>query len=122
MSDLFCYLALAQGFYFLATGLWAIIDITSFMKVTGPKTDVWLVKTVGVLVCVIAVPLIIAGLNKRLTPEVYVLGVGSAAALTGVDVWYVARRVIPPIYLADAAAELVLIGVWAYLGVAGGVF
>jgi hypothetical protein len=33
------YLAIAQGFYFLATGLWPFISAGSFQKVTGPKTD-----------------------------------------------------------------------------------
>jgi len=35
-----------QGLYWLVTGLWGLIDVHSFMKVTGPKTDIWLVKTV----------------------------------------------------------------------------
>ena len=46
-------LALLQGIFYVATGVWPLIDIVSFQVVTGPKTDLWLVKTVGVLVTVI---------------------------------------------------------------------
>jgi hypothetical protein len=33
----------------------------------------------------------------------------AALGLIGIDVTYVARQVIPPIYLADAAAEVLLL-------------
>jgi hypothetical protein len=46
------------------------------------------------------------------TPEVVLLGVASAAALGAVDVVYVTKRIIPRIYLFDAAAEAVLILAW----------
>jgi len=32
-------LAIAQGLYFLATGLWPLVDVGSFQAVTGPKTE-----------------------------------------------------------------------------------
>jgi hypothetical protein len=47
------WIARVQGWFYLLTGLWAILDIDSFQRVTGPKVDLWLVKTVGVLVIVI---------------------------------------------------------------------
>jgi hypothetical protein len=121
VTDLFCVLAYIQGAYYLATGLWPIVNLASFMKVTGPKVDFWLVKTVGVLVTVIALSLLLAAYQARLSPEIFLLAVGSAAALTVVDVWYVARKVIAPIYLVDAVAEVVLIGCWVYLGVNHGI-
>jgi hypothetical protein len=37
---------------------------------------------------------------------------GSAGALLLIDIVYLARGVIAPIYLADAGAELVLIAYW----------
>jgi hypothetical protein len=102
-----------QGFYFFVTGVWPILSIRTFEAVTGPKTDRWLVKTVGVLIAVIGAVLIAAGLREAVTAEVALLAVGAALGLTGIDVWYVARRVIGPIYLLDAAAEVVLVGLWA---------
>jgi len=41
-----------------------------------------------------------------------VLAIGSALSLALVEVIYVAKRVISPIYLGDAAIELMLIGWW----------
>ena len=106
------YLAIVQGVYFLVTGVWPLVSIRTFMMVTGPKTDLWLVKTVGVLVAVIGGVLILAGARDAITPEVIVLATGSAAALIWVDVNYVLKRVIAPIYLVDAAAEVVIIAAW----------
>jgi len=34
--------------------------------------------------------------------------------VTGIIVWSAARRATPPIYLLDAAAEVVLVGLWAF--------
>ena len=68
--------------------------------------------TVGVLVIAIGVVLLCAARSGRTTPEVALLGAGSAAALAGIDVVFVARGVIAPVYLADAAAEGLLILGW----------
>jgi hypothetical protein len=109
-------LALTQGIYYIATGVWSLVDIHSFERVTGPKTDRWLVKTVGCLVAVSGSVLCYAGLRRRRTPEALMLGAGSAIALTAIDVNYVARGRIAPIYLADAAVEIVLAAGWARWG------
>ena len=106
-------LAIAHGGYFLTTGVWPLLDMKSFEAVTGPKVDAWLVQTVGALVGVVGATLIAAGVKGRVTPEIKGLAVGSAAALAMVDVYFVATRRIPPIYLADAAAEAALITAWA---------
>lgn len=46
-------LALAQGAFYLATGIWPLVSMRTFERVTGPKTDKWLVKTAGVLITAI---------------------------------------------------------------------
>jgi hypothetical protein len=105
-------LSVAQGLFYLATGIWPLVSISSFQSVTGPKTDLWLVKTAGVLITVIGGVLVLAGMRRRVTPEISLLAIGSAAGLTGIDLVYVAKRRIPPIYLLDALVELGLIGGW----------
>lgn len=104
--------AMLQGLFYLVTGLWPLLHIQSFLKVTGPKTDLWLVKTLGVLISVIGAALGIAGVQRSVNREIALLGVGSAAGLTAIDVIYVARRRIPPVYLLDAAVEVALILGW----------
>ncbi len=44
-----------QGIYYVATGLWPILNMRSFEMVTGPKRDKWLVKTVGALITAIGI-------------------------------------------------------------------
>ena len=105
-------LALVQGVFYVVTGVWPIVSIRTFEAVTGPKTDRWLVKTVGVLVTVVGAVLIRAGRARQTSPEVELLAVGSAVGLGGIDVVYVARRRISPVYLLDAAAELALAAAW----------
>ena len=106
--------ALTQGLYFAATGLWPLVSIMTFQMVTGPKTDLWLVRTVGVLVFVVGTVLIVAALRRRITPEILLLAVGSALGLAAIDVIYASRGRISPIYLLDAAAELIVVAVWAF--------
>ena len=105
-------LAYAQGGFYLATGIWPLVSIGSFQRVTGPKVDTWLVKTAGVLIVAAGTTLIGAARARRVTPEIGLLAAGCAAGLTGIDVTYVARRRIAPVYLLDAAAEALLLAGW----------
>ena|SRR5215208_2521140 len=104
--------AFVQGIYFFITGIWPILSMGTFLKVTGPKTDLWLVKTVGVILAVIGAVLIVAQVNAEINTSIILLAIGSALGLAIVEFIYVAKRVISPIYLADAVAELILIGWW----------
>ncbi|MEA2709017.1 MAG: hypothetical protein QOF78_1618 [Phycisphaerales bacterium] len=115
MRDALYWLAIVQAVYFVITGIWPIVHLRSFMAVTGLKIDWWLVKTVGALVTVIGLAIGIAAMRGQVGVEIFVLAAGSAAALGAVDIIYVAKRVIPKIYLADAVAEAVLIAGWILL-------
>jgi hypothetical protein len=105
-------MALTQAAFYLLTGLWAIVSIGTFQTVTGPKTDLWLVKTVGALVGVVGAVLGIAAGRRKVDVEMATLACGSAASLAAIDVVYVARRRISRIYLLDAVAECGLIAAW----------
>jgi hypothetical protein len=105
-------ISLIQGAYYLASGLWPLVHMRSFEAITGPKADRWLVKTVAVLVSIIGLALVSAGIQEHFGLEVIILALGSAICLIGIDVWYVVRKVIAPIYLLDAVAELVLLVCW----------
>ncbi len=106
-------LAQAQGAFYVATGVWPIVHLRSFEWVTGPKLEGWLVKTVGALITAIGGTLLSAGRSRRVVPEVAALAGGRAVALAAVDVLYVARRRIAPVYLLDAVGELALAAGWA---------
>ncbi len=108
------YLAVAQGIFYIVTGVWPLVSIGSFQRVTGPKTDLWLVKTAGVLITAIGGVLTMAGLRRTVQPEIPVLGAGAAAGLTAIDVIYVAKGRIASVYLLDALAEVALIAAWLF--------
>lgn len=105
--------ALSQAIYFLATGVWPIVHLSSFLTVTGEKTDLWLVQFFGVLVCVPGAVLAHAAWSGRLDVAILITAVGSAGVLLAGDVIYVMRGWIGPIYLLDAAVETAFIAAWA---------
>jgi hypothetical protein len=120
----FAVLCAVQGLYCLITGAWPLVSIETFQAVTGRKTDHlvtgregdhWLVNTVGVLVIANALVLLFAAWRNRPSPEVALLAIGSAVGLTAIDVTYVVRGVIPPIYLADAGLEVAYLIAWAWV-------
>ncbi|HKG36798.1 MAG TPA: hypothetical protein VKA89_10220 [Solirubrobacterales bacterium] len=98
----------AQSLYYVTTGVWPIAHDRSFQAVTGPKVDVWLVKTFGALVTAVGGALGVAAARRRGSPETQTLALGAAAAMAGADAYYVARGRIPPVYLVDAAAQAAL--------------
>lgn len=99
---------LFQGVYYLLTGIWPLISVTSFMAVTGPKTDIWLLKTFSIQICMMGIVLAYASLDKEFKPAVVLLSLLTAAGFIIADVFYVIKGVIPPIYLADAFIELII--------------
>jgi hypothetical protein len=105
--------AMVQGGFYAVTGVWALVDLDSFMAVTGPKTDLWLVKTVGALVTVIGGVLLTAGWRRRVTRDVLLLGIGTAVSLATIDVVYASAGRISKIYLLDAVAEVGLAIAWS---------
>ena len=98
---------MVQGIYYLATGIWPIISISTFMAVTGPKTDVWLVKMVGLLTCSIGVTILCS--LKSISVTTLILAVGAAFSYLAIDVYYFVNGTVSKVYLADAAVEGILI-------------
>lgn len=111
-QELLRFVLLAQGIYYFITAVWPLVHMRSFLAVTGPKTDLWLVRTVAALILAISLPLIVSFGTERITDSPIVLLAASACiALATVDIVYVVKKVISPIYLGDAVVEIaVLIG------------
>ena len=103
---------LAHALYFVIGGLWAIVGRRSFEWVTGPKTDYWLVRTVGGLLAAVGGVIGLAGARQRITPEIRLLAVTTSGVLAAIDVIAFAAGRIRPVYLLDALANTVLIGSW----------
>ena len=97
----------AQGVFYIATGLWPILHLRSFLRVTGPKRDTWLVQTLGGLIAVVGAALLADQHDSK------TLGIGSALTLAAADVVFAGKGRISPVYFADAAAEVCLAALWA---------
>jgi hypothetical protein len=105
--------AAAQALLYVSTGIWPLVNRRSFERVTGRKVDFWLAETVGVIVAAVGLGLAEALVRGGPMPrELRTVAVASAMGLATVDILYVGRRRIPPVYLADAVAELALIVGW----------
>jgi hypothetical protein len=101
-----------QGTVYVASGLWPIVHLRSFERVTGPKVDGWLVKTVGGLLAVTGAVLLAGSIVRRPTRELRWLGLGTAGVLAAIDVIYARRGRISKIYFADAVLQAALGTAW----------
>lgn len=93
-ARLYKTLAWVQGLYTLLTAVWALLDIQSFMEITGPKTDIWLVKTVAVLLLPIGL-CFLSGIYMKAERFIIVLiGITSSAGLACIDFYYTSTGTI----------------------------
>ncbi len=108
------YIIGAQGLYYLVTGLWPIIHLSSFEVVTGPKASIFLLYMISFLTVVIAITLLLS-FNKEKSREIIFLSLASPLAFMINEVLF--RGQIRGIYFLDFAIEvifiaLILFGVW----------
>lgn len=112
MSTRLSRLAAIQGIYFLSTGIWPLVSMHSFLLVTGPKTDTWLVITVGLLLSVTGAVLSSAGIRNRTQFEFALLGLATAASLASVEIYFSLKGVISAVYLLDTFIEMGFVYFW----------
>ena len=108
-------LATVQGGFYVLTGLWPVAHMRSFSAVTGPKTDLWLVQAFGMLIAAVGAVLLLVGLRRKVDVPTLLFGIATALTLAFIDVWFFLRGAISAVYLADAAAELVLALSWGWV-------
>lgn len=112
---LFRYTLIIQSIYYLLTAVWPIIDIESFMEVTGPKTDIWLVKTVAALLLPVSFCFMASAYTRSGFWPVSILAAGSAAALFLIDFYYAGDGTISKVYMADGIIEIIFVLIWIYI-------
>jgi hypothetical protein len=105
-----------QGLYYFATGLWPIVYMDGFLAFTGPKTDLWLVRTMGLMLMVSGTVLMLAAAHRRQrSMETAALGIGDALVLAAADTYFALTGQIQGVYLLDAALETVFLILWIRL-------
>jgi hypothetical protein len=105
-----------QGAYYVITGFWPLLHMGSFLYVTGPKVELWLVEMVGLLALVIGLVLLCGALRARPLGEVFLAAIGGAAAFAYIDIRYYLEGRLSPMYLADSVVQLLLIVSIGFLG------
>ena len=108
-------LAWVQGIYFFITGIWPLVHMPSFLFVTGPKTDLWLVETVGILITSISIGILLSAYTKDIGKPIILIAISSAGGMATVDITYVIKRIISPVYLLDAIPEVLFILCWFFI-------
>jgi hypothetical protein len=114
---LFNYLVWCHALYIFITAVWPIVHIQSFMAVTGPKTDIWLVKTVGALLIPVSLTMVAHVITSNGKIPLIILGGLTAIAFICIDVYYSLNDIISDIYLADAAIEFFFLIGWIYYAI-----
>jgi hypothetical protein len=107
------WLARLHGAFNVVGGLWPLVHLRSFEAVRGPKVDRWLVYTVAGLMMSIGTTQLTSRADRASIRQARRLGISTALALGGIDLVYVPRRRISPVYLVDAAAEAAWLVGWA---------
>jgi cytochrome b subunit of formate dehydrogenase len=101
-----------HGGYYLLTGLWSLVSISSFQAVTGSKTDIWLVKTIGLLLTVSGLVFLYSAARRSFPVETVILAIGTALALAFIEITYGSVGHISAVNLLDAVLEVFLAGLW----------
>lgn len=104
-----------QSTYIFITAVWPLVHINSFMEVTGYKTDVWLVKTVGALLIPVAVCLYTHLFLRTDHRPAIALGGLTAVAFICIDFYYALNDVISDVYLLDGVVEILFLILWLYI-------
>jgi hypothetical protein len=86
--------------------------MASFLAVTGPKTDLWLVQAFGLIVAAVGSVLVYACVRGRIEQTLALIGLLLAATLAAIDFWYFAIGAIRWTYTIDGVVELAIVGAW----------
>jgi hypothetical protein len=112
MERLKKYILGIQASYIFITALWPLIDIESFIRITGPKVDIWLVKTVGALLLSVSTAMLYSLTRRHLSSIVVVLAMTNAFAFICIDFWYSYIGRISTVYMLDGLLQLSFIFAW----------
>jgi hypothetical protein len=101
-----------HGAFNVLGGVWPVVHIRSFEAVLGPKVDRWLVYTVAGLMMSIGASQLMSTTDPASLRQARRIGIGCAATLGGIDVFYAPPGRISRMYLIDALAEASWLIAW----------
>lgn len=108
------FIPILQGLYFIITGIWPLVHIESFLYITGYKTDIWLVKTVGILILPYSILCFYTIINMKRNTAIAIVNMMCCLGLAWVDLYYYLRGIISWVYLIDFALEMIFSAYWFF--------
>ena len=109
------WLSAIQGVYTVLTALWPLVHIESFFKVTGPKTDIWLVKTVAAILIPLGLCFLLAYRIQRDHWIIILAGITTSVALASIDFYYTGNHTIKWVYALDGVMQTIFLIIWLYV-------
>jgi hypothetical protein len=103
-----------QALYYFVTAVWPFIHLESFLAVTGDKTDIWLVKTVSVLLLPYCLLLAYLTFNPKRNLIIVLSIMFCCFVLIGIDFYYHFTGVIKWTYLIDGVLQILFLLYWIY--------
>lgn len=105
---------LIQLLYYFITAVWPLVHMKSFLDITGDKTDLWLVKTVSVLLLPYCILLLLLSLNSKKNLIIVAAVFLGGLSLAVIDVYYYFSNVIKWVYLIDAFIQTIFLIYWLF--------
>ncbi len=112
MNKLKRYILLIQTIYILITALWPLVDMESFVRISGSKMDVERVKTVSLLLLALAAIMLFSLVKRRITHIVIVMAFVCATAFLSYDLLHILTGRISSVYLLDGFVQLSFLFAW----------
>lgn len=103
---------LVQGLYFVITGVWPLVHIESFLYVTGPKIDIWLVKTVGILILPYSFLCFYVAAKMKKSSLIALVNSTCCLGLAIIDLYYYLKGVISWVYMVDFVLQFTFFTYW----------
>ena len=104
----------SQLLYYFLTAVWPLVHIESFLMVTGDKTDIWLVKTVSILLLPYCILLLYLTFNVKKDFIVVITVMFCCLGLLFVDLYYYFNDVIRWVYLIDGFFQFLFFIYWTF--------
>lgn len=101
-----------EGIFYLLTGLWPLLHFRSFLEITGFKTDIWMVVTVGALLALNGLLYLVESRSRVISKAVVASAIAVPVILLWIDLFYVFSGVISSVYIVDAVIENLILICW----------
>jgi len=102
MTDVSRTIRRVQGLYYVATGLWPVVAVDSYMSAAGQESHAWAARTLGAAVAAVGV-----ALAAELVPDRVARGLalGTAVVLAAGATYFAARGKGVPVNVTDGLLQ-----------------